>query len=346
VGIADKMASDLGWPNADLMNSSSARFCFVVTTWKRDLRYAKPLLESIHYWHPDVPVKVIVDGEVNANVLWKVPNVVSIDFTANLQKLHRLDLRGLLSDLNLFFFDDYDYYIRVDADSVLIGEVLEGIRAQLPFDFLSLDGRDLDLKRTEHERMFCQYCFSPAEMRNLGEDFPDHALYFSGGHFCARKHLFSRDYMAKWRPHMSPEFRKDLLFKFNDQSFLNYAVNAFGARGELKAKLWHVTINGKRTTLDHPECSEEKVRNRESGRFRLIHYTGPSRRWRFDDHNFGWSLSFFNELWYSRIGWWGRCREILTNSWDHYAQRKTWSKIYHGYKDRRQKAGGLAQPGT
>jgi hypothetical protein len=339
----NKIASDLQRPQAAPLKSSSNKFCFVVTTWKRDLRYAKPLLESIHYWHPDVPVKVIVDGEANADALWKIPNVISIDRTSDLQKLHGLDLRGLLSDLNLFFFEDYDYYVRIDADSVLIGDVLEGIRAQLPFDFLSPDGTELDLQKPEQDRLFSQYCFSPAEIRALGEDFPDRVVYFSGGHFCARKCIFSRDYIAKWRPHMSPEFRKDLLFKFNDQSFLNYAVNALGARGELEGKLWHVTVNGKQTAGDHPELSKEKLQNRENTQSRLIHYTGPARRWRFEDHNFGWSLSFFNELWYSRIGWWGRCREVLVNNWDHYTQRKTWSKIYHGFRDKKQKPTGPAQ---
>src|SRR5438046_5642145 len=97
------------------------RFCFVATTWRKDLHYAKVLIESLNYFHPEIPVKVIVDGDASAAFLNKAPNVISIDRTRDLQELHGLDLRGLLSDLNLFFFDDFDYFIRVDADSVLIG---------------------------------------------------------------------------------------------------------------------------------------------------------------------------------------------------------------------------------
>jgi hypothetical protein len=315
------------------VKGTTPAFCFLVTTWKRDLRYAKPCLESIQYWHPDAPIKVIVDGDADAECLGKIPSVVSIDRTADLQHLHGLELRGLLSDLNLFFFDDYDYYIRVDADSAFVGEVLSGLRERLPFDFVSLDGTHLDLSKPENDQLFSQYCFSPQELREMGEKFPEQVMYFSGGHFCVRRGLFGQDYLAKWRPYMSPEFRKDLLFKFNDQSFLNYAVNTLSSQGSMRSELWHVTINGRRKPSEFREIKLEQVRAKMNVNSRIIHWTGPTRRWRFCDHNFGWALEFYRELWYRRIGSWNKWRDIAGDYWDHYSERKTWSKIYHRWKD-------------
>lgn len=311
---------------------TTPRFCFVVTTWKRDLRYAKPSLESICYWHPNAPIKMIVDGDADAECLRKIPSVVSIDRTSGLQHLHGLELRGLLSKLNLFFFDEYDYYIFVDADSVFVGEVLSGLRERLPFDFIALDGRHLDLCKAENERLFSKYCFSPQKLREIGEKFPEQVIYFSSGHFCVRRGLLARDYLAKWRPHMNVDFSKNRLFNFGDQGFLNYAVNMLSSQGTIKSELWHITINGKRNSLEFREVNLEQVRAKMNVSYRIIHWTGPSRRWRFCDHNFGWALEFYREMYYRRIGPWNKWRDIAGDYRDHYSERKTWSKIYHRWK--------------
>jgi hypothetical protein len=311
----------------------SPSFCFVVTTWKQDLHYAKVLIESLHYWHPEIPTKVIVDGDANVESLRKFPNVITVDRTEDLQNLHGLHLRGLLSDLNLFFFDDFDYYVRVDAASVLVGDIVAGIRANLPFDFLALDGVQLDLNEPMNNRQFSQYAFSPEEMRELGEPFPDKIIYFSGGHFAARRRLFDRDYIARWRPHMGIEFRKDLLFKFNDQSFLNFAVNSLG-QGSLTGKLWHVTINGKAKPETFPDVTLERLTRKESPIRRIIHYTGPSRRPRFRDHNFGWSLEFFHRRLRHRLGTWTQLRDETARAYAYYTARKTWSGYYQRAKTR------------
>ncbi len=282
------------------------RICFVVALCEKDHHYAKLCCESILHFYPDVPIFLAKDGEFSTTQLESLPGVHLLRTPAA-----PAAFTGLLNKLRLFYFEEYEKVFFLDADTVLIGPILD-----------VLDGSDLfvngyaenhlDVLRASEERQqwMAKSFFPPGAMREYDPDFvQEPVLFFISGHFLMRPGAFPRDWVERARPHLDPSFHGGALFKYGDQGFLNYAFNKAAQTG--RAALGYsafVIFPTDAEERDYPEVNAAGVKDKRITGPCLIHFTGPSRRFHFGKHRFGSVLRFFQDKYYARfsfpVRWW------------------------------------------
>jgi FkbM family methyltransferase len=278
--------------------------CFVVTACQKDIHYARMLLASMHWFCAEFPVIVIGDGGLKASAVSNLPNVHRFYDSGGIPASRSLLLRGLLSKLNLFFLDEFDYYVFCDADSILIGDLMGTMKGQRPFDFLGLDSRgQYDMANEEHRKMYSHYVFSIDEAQKRACPLPYDALvYFQSSHFCVKRNAQWAGLIEEWRHEMKTDYSPEGFLKFGDQGFLNFAVNSLGHAKRMKVKMTSVVINGKRNPADFPDVNMTRIMEKRPGTQDVIHYTAHSRRLTLKAHNFGWALEHFDRHCYSLRG--------------------------------------------
>lgn len=273
------------------------RLAIVITLYQEHLHYFKVLIASIKYFNPDIPVIILKDGDF---FLKNIENVKIID-VKTINKLHGLNLRGLLNKLNMFYLPEYgydfDYYLHLDADSVL----LTNINYFLPdndLDFAAYQGEIINYEIPTLAKMFDKYAFNPQDI-----DTPlllNKLAYFSGGHFLIHRSFLNKEIIIQYRKLMNTDFDPPNVFKSGDQGFWNFYVNYSIANGNSRILLKNIGIYGKENPAKYPSISLKNILSKANIDYSFIHYTAPSRKVSLKKHHFGVILWFFYLMYYKK----------------------------------------------
>jgi hypothetical protein len=278
------------------------RVCFVVAVCEKDYHYAKLCCESIRYFYPDVPIFLAKDGAFSTEQLEALPGVSPLD--VRVPGGEAGEFTGLLTKLRLLFFEDSDRVFFLDADTVLIGPVLDVVGSSDLFVNGYPENKFNVLQASEERKGWvAKSFFAPDAIRGYDPEFASHeVLFFISGHFSVRTGVIPHTWVRDARPHMAPSFHGGPLFKYGDQGFLNYAFNKAAQTG--RATLGYAPFVIFPTDAEEREYPEVRTDNlagkRITGRY-LLHFTGPSRRFHYGRHRFGSVLRFFADRYYARF---------------------------------------------
>ena len=112
-------------------------FGIVITCYKGDFFFTKGLLASIKYFCGDIPICIIVDGNIDVSQIVKTYNIVKIIRKQDVKNeyLRNNCFGSRLTNLIAFWESPFEYFMYVDSDTVLWGNVLENFTYNM-FDFV------------------------------------------------------------------------------------------------------------------------------------------------------------------------------------------------------------------
>ncbi|WP_033956534.1 hypothetical protein [Psychroserpens jangbogonensis] len=299
----------------------------VISLAKSHIHYCKALIASIEHYGIENQVIVLKDGDFNIKSIENKENVTVIS-TKEINTYHDLKLTGLLTKINLCFLPEmglvYDYYLHMDADSIITSSDFKAKLENLKNDFYILQGKSLDYHDEKLAKLFNNFAFKPTSFEEVQFDLK-HLWYFSSGHFIMSKGLIKpiKHYLTQYRDELNTGFSKQTRFKFGDQGFFNFVVNILSFQNELEVKAVNNGIYGKEDEAKYQKLNIDAVKEKTSTEVDFIHYTGPSRKPFLKAHNFGNVLYFFN-------------KEFYKNSWVFYTenQLRIIKYFYQFYKKR------------
>jgi hypothetical protein len=283
------------------MNVDRNSVDFVIMACRRDAHYARALLSSIRFFHPGHAVRVLTDGTLRPDAFRAFPDVTVCDGGA-IGRDHGLDLPGFLGKLAAFETDGPPHAVFLDADSLLVGPLLDRLVDTPESDFVILDGRELDLSVDANVALFRRYAFDPEVLREtIDPSFENRRiLYFSSGQFLFRRGALRLSDVAPLRPHTSSTHAGKALF-YGDQGMLNYLVNRRLTDARLNVGIASCTLYGKVDPRLHPDLTADAVLRGAYRAHSILHYTGPSRRVLLKSHNYGDVLERFARMYYERL---------------------------------------------
>ena len=272
-------------------------------TCSKDVHYAKALLGSIRHFYPDRLIHVVLDNDVpvaDENQMSRFPNV-RIHHVANLIQRHKLDLRGLLAKLNVFFLPEVSAALVADADSILTGPILENI--DLHCELNSLNSETLDLENADERAIFNRWAIDLQSLNSKKSlRLPTPCKFVQGSHFYVNVSSFPKSLLYTLLPDMThTHTATHHLLRAGDQGFWNYVAN-FDTRLGILAKQTPVTLQvGGATHRDEYDTIAHIERNSPKD-FYFIHYVGFSRRFLRQRHEYSAALTWGTRLYYEAVG--------------------------------------------
>ena len=283
-------------------------FCIYLATYPGDYQYAKVASQSIRYFcGDDVPIILVKDGDFDTSQLESLPNISSLD-SRGMPDITRCFLRHM-NKLKLFYDQRYERFLYLDADIVLVGDILA-----LPY-------RDIDfyvpvtyenLTDSQTRRNVSYLVLDLDQLALYDPDFPQDAMIsFNTGAFFGIK-----------TPAILPDLERAVMyrlehdervFKRYDQGIINYAFNKAALRGDITLGGTHFTITPSwENETKFPALTRESMLNRTFTERVLIHYTTPSRRLLFRQFPFAFAPMIFYSQYYDRFPPSVRLRDELT----------------------------------
>lgn len=316
----------------------SSQIAVVITLSSSHIHYCKALVASINYFNPEFPVIILKDGEFNTSFLDNQQNVKVVS-SKDVNKLHNLDLYILLNKLNILFLPelgfDYDWFIHLDADSVLTNPIDIDIFSD-DFDFCILQGSIFNRNDEKHMKSISHYAFNPSDFPEYNFD-SDQLFYFSASHIAINKRVIPLliDGVKKHRYELNKEFLNDKRIKFNDQGFLNLLVNNLSYENQIKVKVKDCGIYGYQDEVDFPLLNLQNIIAKKETKVVFIHYTGSSRKATLKAHKYGEILEYFVKLFHNdnRISFYSSEILRLVEFYKKWFMKRVKYRIKH-YKNR------------
>jgi hypothetical protein len=225
---------------------------------------------------------------------------VRIHQLADVVDREKLNLRGLLAKLSVFFLPDLSKALVVDADSVLAGTVLDHFDQQCALN--SLNSMVLDLGDPSHREMFNRWAFEidVIEARQ-GRPVPSTCPFVQGSHFFVNVDEFPKDLIYRSLRDMSYEHGPVSALRAGDQGFWNF-VAVFGGDVGLLVRQTPMTIQVGQTPHEPAYDRVDFLESTESRSFYFIHFVGTSRRYLRRQHEYATALRWATRKYYERIG--------------------------------------------
>jgi len=284
------------------ISAAPADIPFVTFACAKDVHYAKGLLGSIRHFYPTSPIHVVLDDDVPYHddaQLHVFPNAV-IHRVSELIACHKINLRGLLAKFNVLFLPGVRKAVVADADSVLVGPVLDAIDRTVIFH--ALNSMAIDLTNVAQSEIFHRWAIDLSQLDATHGLCPTTRCPFvQGSHFFIDTENFPRELLYEFLPEMSYTHSPTTLLRAGDQGFWNYLVNFGAARGVSTA--WgpltiQVGIDQHTPAFDDTTFIARPVRKERY----FIHYVGFSRRYLRRHHEYAPALEWAAALYYDAIG--------------------------------------------
>jgi hypothetical protein len=272
---------------------------FITFACSKDVHYAKALVASIRYFYPVAKIIAILDEDVSlrdSNQLARCAGV-RVFHVRHLIRQHKLYLTGLLNKFNVLFLPDVEEALICDADSVLVGPVLEMF--DMSKDFVALSGRTINLQDPAERKSFHKWAIDLDRIAALDPDFDQNGpiAYFQGSHFFLRPKMFPVEDLVRNLNNLSLRHGGNTLFRAGDQGFWNYVINRkYAPVGRFG--LSNVTLGANEDPANYPEVSVGSVGAKAQTGWGFVHYVGFSRRYQLARHSFGDLLVFFTRQYY------------------------------------------------
>jgi hypothetical protein len=268
---------------------------FVTATCRKDVHYVRALLASIHAYYPDHRKVVFTDRDVPKGAiraLDRFPNT-SVRPVGQFMADHKLSLTGLLTKLNMFFDTSLDRIVYCDADSVMIGPVLERL-VENEKDFVSFNGRWIGDNDSEM-KSFSKYALDVGSLCESDRHLlvMENLYYFQSSHFYARCGSFPVSYIIDNRTRLNTSHGHPGVFRAGDQGLFNYVLNKHHIPMD-RFRSDHIVLqaygpDSQSMEIDIPYLTTSCTYKSKY----FVHYLGPSRRYFLKAHRFGAVLDHY-----------------------------------------------------
>lgn len=249
-----------------------ADFGIVTACHRGDYPLAKAACASIRYFMPDVPICVIVDGDLSIRELEDLYGVIPLRVSEFADpRLQRLCAGSTRSKLAAIWEAPFERFVCFDSDVVVWGDIREKIDLQKN-DFVKLT----NLLAQERDREnITHFMYHPERIREVRPDFNwIGKWFFCAGAFAARKGcLVLEEYLAL------EEFssRSPGVFRFYEQGILNFMVQTYKMDNRMRVGVADLQF----IVVDHPRAEVEgrfgrswAMLPREIREPTLIHFCG------------------------------------------------------------------------
>lgn len=277
---------------------------FVTCTWSRDVHYAKALLGSLRFFHPDRRIIVIAERDLSRfdiRQLSAFPNTEVIP-VMNLIRRHKLHLVGLLNKLNVLFLPNVTRVIVADADSILVDPLIPKINDETVFT--ALNGVVVQDGNAAKAKEFETWAYRREEAQKIDPAVRDRGIrYLQGSHFYVDAARFPYDLLMRALPFMGFDHGTPAVLRAGDQGFWNLLVNS-SVLQEKDCAVVPCTAQVSPYEADlRPEWNSVSwVTRHELKNVSFLHYVGYGRRYRLRDHACPNPLLWASALYYAEIG--------------------------------------------
>jgi hypothetical protein len=268
-----------------------SNFCVYVATHAGDYHYAKALCQSIRHFCGPVPIVVFKDGDFSLAQLQRLGNVTEFDPGTVPERVRGLN--GTWSRIKCLFSSQYERFLYLDADTLLLNDALT-----LPFreyDFY-VSPRPTHLDDPAGQRAIAPVYFDYRRIREYDPEFAvdERLILFNAGQFFGRTRLVDVDELLAHHAYIKATPRERSALPHADQSLLNYLLNKYHQQRRL-------TLGGSEFALmaNLPEAVSlgrvglDSVLEGRFDRRYVVHYIRPARRARLRSHVFGAVLAEF-----------------------------------------------------
>ena len=211
--------------------NTSAEFGFVTGCYGRDLPMVQATLASIQHYCPDVPICLIVDGDVNVGGLADQYNLQILKIAdIESDRIRRIVQRSTRSKLAAIWEGPFERFVWMDSDAIVWGDFIKEVRDDVDFqifwDRISI-GADEDVAPA----WLSHYYFDAERLRSFDPGFNWRGkAYFCDGVFACRRGAIP---IEKWEEVLSwrESPRNPWPSSFNCMPMMNYIVHSMADRG-------------------------------------------------------------------------------------------------------------------
>ena len=206
------------------MNVESLNFGIVVCVSPGDYLFGKGTCASIRHFMPDVPIAVLVDGQVDTTLLEKTYDRLTVIRKANVDDpwLREHSFGWGITKMLAFFYAPFEYFLYLDSDTILWGNICDRIDpAQYDYiaDIPNHQGKS-EISREEVGTWF----FDPDFVEATFPDFPWQQYqnqFMCPGVFFGSQHTFS---LEEYKDMLSLKLKNPYSLHFGDMGFHNLMV--------------------------------------------------------------------------------------------------------------------------
>ena len=210
-----------------------APFGFVTSCYSKDVFMVQATLASIKYYCPDVPICLIVDGNVDVAELEREYDLIVL----RVADLPSAEMRQLIegstrSKLAAMWEGPFEFYVWMDSDAILWGDITPQLRTDVDFQIF-WDEISIPADAEQEPPWLSHYYFDLEKLKKFDPDFEWRGHpYFCDGVFACKRGAISFSRWAEvfqWRKHENDPWTKG----FNCMPMMNYLVHSLGSRGEI-----------------------------------------------------------------------------------------------------------------
>ncbi len=274
---------------------------FVTFACRKDVHYAKALLGSIRHFYPDHKLHVVLDDVTRQDErqIARFPGVV-VHRVETLVQQHGLPLRGLLAKFNVLFLPGITQAMVADADSILVGPVLDAVRDDCHVHFLNAETHDRG--NSQAVEIFDRWAIDLDELkRRDGRSLPERFVFAQGSHFFIDVVRFPMAVLQRMLPDMSLVHSPTHMLRAGDQGFWNYLANfgqEFGVVTQHSPVTIQVGYSPHIPAYDDPAYFTKP----DTKPYSFLHYVGGSRAYLRRRHEYPAPLQWATGLYYQRFG--------------------------------------------
>ena len=211
--------------------SDSPTFGIMICASPYDWLFAKATIASIRYNYPAIPITLLIDGKVDVgDTLTHYSNISLLDRSSIDDRWLRNNSFGWgITKMLAFYYSPYDYFLYLDSDTVIWGDVLSkltlfecDIITDLSSDAESISDSDVDT-----------WFFDVLKIQAIYPDFPlrKYAKHFwCTGTFVSKKGIIPLD---MYKEMYSLQAKDPHLFFPGEMGFLNLSVFLLKHRNKL-----------------------------------------------------------------------------------------------------------------
>ena len=250
-------------------------FGFVTACYSGDKFMVGATLASMRHFCPDVPICLIADGDVDVSDLEQEYDliVLRIDALPSREMSQRIT-GSYLAKLAAMWEGPFEFYVWMDSDAILWGDITERIQTDLDFQIFWPE-TSISVDADEVPEWLPHFYFKLEGVHKFDPDFEWRGHpYFSAGVYASRRNVISYEEWVDtlaWNDQVPGG-----IFQFGDQGLLNYLVLAKSQRGEIKSGRTDLqwTRSWGHTELDR-DCAQAGWRFPERlDNPRILHFCG------------------------------------------------------------------------
>jgi hypothetical protein len=254
---------------------AQAPFGFVTGCHAEDKFMVQATLASMRHYCPDLPICLIVDGDVDVSNLEKDYELIVLRVSELPSKqMRQLICGNCRAKLAALWEGPFDFYVWLDSDAIVWGDFTPQIRRDVDFQIFWSE-ISIPPDTTEVPAWLPHFYFDPLKLHRFDPDFEWRGnAYFSSGAFACRRNAIPFDVWDRielWARE-SPG-----LFAWGEMGTLNYLVHAMTQSSKIRcamSNLQHIWgHHGKEELVE--DCRGAGWHfPKEIGRPRVAHFCG------------------------------------------------------------------------